>query len=229
MKRSGRNKTSSDAIVVDPQFYDAWIKYVFDRPVTNPQWYFSYWQDKPIEEFKATPTELVALLHQTFLRSGTDLTIYNAGQVNDGLNYIFSNSASNIIYALIEADVPEELRIYATAQIKHLYRDCFAKRCTNTLSHLNETGSSALNAICYMLWDISPLGSGKTVVFDVMEDALYIPHNACIESGLHGLGHRAHHDRAKVEAIIDRFLLRTPHLNPALKRYALAARTGRVQ
>lgn len=214
--------------MVDPQQYDAWIEYVFDRQVTVPEWYFSYWQDKPIEEFKATPAELVALLHQTFLRSGTDLATYSDGQVNDWLRYIFGSS-NIVFYALIEDDNPEQLRINAVAQMKHLYRECFAKRCSNTLSHLNEAGSSALNAICYMLWDISPLSHWKDVVFDIMEEALYIPHNACVESALHGLGHRAHQDRAKVEAIIDRFLLRTPHLNPALKRYALAARTGSVQ
>lgn len=69
----------------------------------------------------------------------------------------------------------------------------------------------------------------KDVVLDVMEDALYIPNDACIESALHGLGHRYSQDEIKVPDIIDRFLSKAKNLNPDLRIYAQSAKTGCIQ
>ncbi len=224
MKRKDKNSGQENQVKVDSALYDAWIKYLFDRPTTWPLWC----DDIDLIDFTATPEEFVALIGETMRRSGTDLRAYSDAQVANGLKYIFYNSVSNTVFTLVQDVVDESARAHAVRQIKHLYRDCFAKRCANVLSHRDEPGSGELNIFCYMLWDESPLSSWQEVVLEVMEDALTIPNYACIESALHGLGHRTG-DRSDVAAIIDNFLERTPQLRPELVNYAKAARAGCVQ
>ncbi|MBU0801065.1 MAG: hypothetical protein KKA05_08680 [Alphaproteobacteria bacterium] len=209
--------------MIDNALYEEWLRFLFDRkPEDDP---FD-WDETTIP---ASDEQKVMLMAQTFQRCGMDLAQYTDLQVNTGLKYIFSPSVSNLSCLLFGNGIDLNLRIDAIKAIKHIYRDCFSKRCTATLSHLSQQGS-ALNPICYMLWeDISPVKDCKIGVAEVMEDALYVPHNACIESGLHGLGHRYSSDRVRVTEVIERFLLKTPGLNPELRRYADCAKIGCVQ
>ena len=209
----------------ESSLYERWLKFVFDRPVTKPQWFFQA-DDDP---FDATTDQLVSLIGETLRRSGTDLLPFSDAQVDNGLNYIFFNAGSDVIYSICQKGVALEKRIDAVLSMKILYRDCYAKRCAPVLSHLDEPGSNALNHTCYMLWDASPLRSWKSVVLDVMQAALYLPNDACIESALHGLGHRAYKDRPAVSEIIDTFIRKTPGLRPELRAYALCAREGNLQ
>lgn len=207
----------------DNILYEQWIRFLFDRAETeNPL----NWEPS---EFPATDEQKVCLAGQTFLKSGSDLAQYTDSQVCNGLRYIFDTGLSDISALICQKGVAEDLRINSVLAIKDLYRDCFFKRCTRTLSYIDEPGSSPLNSVCYMLWDISPLTRWKDIVIDVMEEALYLPHDACIESGLHGLGHRYNHDKIRVTETIDRFLSKTSGLRPELKIYANHARTGYVQ
>jgi hypothetical protein len=64
-------------------------------------------------------------------------------------------------------------------------------------------------------------------VLVVMQRLLAIPHDACRESALHGLGHRRMY-YPQVTQFIDEFLRRTPDLRPELLDYAERARVGRV-
>jgi hypothetical protein len=59
----------------------------------------------------------------------------------------------------------------------------------------------------------------------VLRRLLAIPHDACRESALHGLGHWAIY-YPQVAQMIDEFLRNTPHLRPELVTYAERARTG---
>jgi hypothetical protein len=224
---------SKDKAAADPisdeelKLYEQWIRFLFDRPDTAglPEWYW----DTNLEEFSATPEQQVSLIGRTFERSGTDLLKYSEKQVNNGLNYIVNNAISNTVMLIIQKEVPEDLRIDAVLKMKYLYRDCFAKRCEPVLSALDEPDAGPINSICYMLWDTSPLCQWKDVVLEVMEYALYLPNDACIESGLHGLGHRFSQDKERVPQIIDRFLSKTKALRPELREYAARARTGYIQ
>lgn len=210
--------------MTDKELYKDWLQFVFDRPETTPEWFW----DITVDEFKATDEQKVMLIGETFLNSGRDLEKYTDSQVNNGLKYIFDVGISDTVSAITQKNVSEDLRIQAVLNMKHLYRECFAKRCTNTAFNSNHPDISPLNYICYMLWDTSPLGNWKSVVFDVMEDALYIPHDACVGSALHGLGHRVYKDPERAQEIIDRFLSKTKYLKPELKAYALEARTGQI-
>ena len=90
-----------------------------------------------------------------------------------------------------------------------------------------------------MLWEITVVnyweGSPDKEIFypaviDVMRFALTLGNDACIESGLHGLGHTADYaEPDSVKAIVDKFLLSHPDLRPELKKYAKGAALGLVQ
>lgn len=211
---------------MNDQLYQQWLKFLFDRPEVSggDEWYW----DINLEDFSATPEQKVLLIGKTFERSGTDLLKYSDIQVNNGLNYILNNAISDTIFLITEEAVAEELRIDAVLKMKHLYRDCFAKRCSPVLSHLNEPSDSPAWFICYMLWDVSPLCRWKDVVLEVMEDALYLPNDACIESALHGLGHRLYQNEEEVPKIIYKFVMNTKNLRPELERYAWKAKTGDI-
>jgi hypothetical protein len=204
--------------------YAQWLDHVFNRPVGDPACYFD-WQN---EEFHASREDLVYLIGRTCERSGTDLIKYSDGQVSNGIRYMFFNGPSDGIYALVQKGVAEDARIEAVRKMKNLYRDCFAKRCSPILCHLNEANQSPLNSVCYLLWDESPLGRWKDVVLEVMEFALYLPNYACIESALHGLGHRHHQSPERVDEIIDKYLSKTKSLKSELRRFAARAKTGAI-
>jgi hypothetical protein len=64
---------------------------------------------------------------------------------------------------------------------------------------------------------------------EVMRQALALPHDACRESALHGLGHWHRAYPSQTTGIIDEFLARNGDVRDELRSYALAARCGCVQ
>ena len=215
--------------------YNRWIKHVFDREETASAWYF----DLDAQPFEATSAELTTLFTETCGRSGTDLVAFTDRQVDEGLSYLFNNTCSDVPFALKDAAVPIGARLKAIGSVDALYADCFAKRCTETLSHLNEPSSCRINNICYMLWDVSPLvyweGNPEGPVFhnailELLAATLRSRNMACVESALHGLGHIQLYQPEQVDRIISQWLSsNSPAVPPPLVSYAKAARTGNVQ
>ena len=84
------------------------------------------------------------------------------------------------------------------------------------------------NRYCYMFWDICPLSPTEgrddrrgAVCLDVMRAILEIPHEACEESALHGLGEWATANPTAVRQAIDAFLRRRRvSISPALLAFA---------
>lgn len=210
--------------------YQEWLKYVFDHEVADklPQWYYA--EDAPV--FEASDDEMTELINRTFLNAGKDLTKYTDAQVDQGIWYFVSMSGANFLHSLKSPEVPLKRRLEAIQNIFHLYSDCFAKRCGETLGHLSEVGSP-LNSSCYMFWDISPLTVGEAheiqdAVLNVLEKILTIEHRACRESAFHGLSEMFYSRQGAAQEIIDRFLSKTK-LDDKLLAYALNAREGNVQ
>ncbi len=210
--------------------YAEWLKYVFNRPETTEHWYF----DWSIPDFEAKPAELTEFITRTCRDCATDLAGFSDWQINAGLNYIFSNVCSNCVYTFRDISVPLASRLDGIRAIATLYSDCFARRCSPVLSHLNEHAQSALNNICYMLWDVTPLAYWEetphkefyyAVVVEVLESALHVDHPACIEGALHGLGHVEMYAPEAVARVIDKWLP-DARISPALREYALNARRG---
>lgn len=216
-----------------PPHYQEWLQYLFDRPVTPNGWYF----DVECPDFEAENIDLAALITHTMENCCQDLAGYSDAQVSDGLNYIFNNSCSNVVFSLMNDEVPVALRLRAITSIKILYRDCFAPRCAPVLGHNDEPGANPLNTVCYMLWDTSPLSyweraQNKEVfyraVIDVMEDALASPNPACVESGLHGLGHVQAYFPEQAHNVIAAYQRRGVFVSPQLQAYAQQASSGYI-
>jgi hypothetical protein len=186
--------------------------------------------------FEASEEDYADLIRETFSRSGEDLSTFSDAQVNQGVWYLASPSCSSFIFSLRDGDVPTHKKVAGILSIYELYRDCFAKRCTETLGHTDEPGASDLNAICYMFWDLCPLlWLDKTkdeqlledAVFSVLENTIRLPHRACIEGGLHGLAHISYRNVSRVKHVVSIFL-RTTRLDETLREYAECARVGYV-
>jgi hypothetical protein len=217
-----------------PRYYE-WLKHFVDRPTTENGWYF-YVEDT---HFDADEIELNLLITHTLENCGKDLTVFSDSQINYGLMYIFNNSCSDIVFALMSDDVPAEIRLRAIDSIKILYEDCIAPRCAPLLGHINELGSNPINEICYMLWDASPLSWSESkpspereifynAVIDVLEEALTSKNPACVESALHGLGHIQSSCIEPVTEVIKNYL-KNVSVSTQLTTYAKQAILGNVQ
>lgn len=213
---------------------ERWVKYLFDNPTTEPKFYWS----ADFEYLNPGPVRTAELFAETYERSGELLKPFSDAQINDAFWFSVTNNASDYMFALRDESVPWELRRRAISSFAVLFEQVMAKRCTSTLSHFDEGPSSPLNSSCYMWWDFIPICSSRTLGGDsrldgeclaVMERILRIPHVACQESALHGLGHWAYQHKDEVVEIIDEFLKREARLRDDLVAYAEAAKTGCIQ
>lgn len=225
-KKQGKPKNS-----IDENLYKEWIEFIFKDGAEN--------SDLDEKYYRTSADDIVELIRLTCLRCGSDLKIYSNQQVNKGLNHLFDSASDNYVFSFEEADLYYTDIVIALQSIHHLYFDLFNERCDPILSHLDEKTDNPLNSICYMLWDVTPLAywpdnpNSKhyySAIATVMEKALNLSNPACIESGLHGLGHIHHEAKERVEQIIDSFLRKNgKKLHPDLIQYAKNAKIGYVQ
>jgi len=225
-----------------PPLFDDWKRCLFQRPPELCCIFDTNIADFSARagkyEFHASPAVSLALFTYTMRNMAAVAQGSSDRQVAFGLNYIFNGTYSNLCHSLITAPEAPEHRHEAIRSVYDLYAHFLAHRCKPALGHLSESKAD-LDIFLYMLWDVSPLAIWAQIqhpttrawpFLDVLERVLYIPHDGCIESALHGLGHAVYGSRAKIiPSIIDRFLAATPNLHPQLRSYALAARTGQIQ
>ena len=209
-----------------------WIAHVFDHPVTDPAWHWSL--DAP--QWDDTSEHNLTFIADTFECSGQLLARFTDAQLNEGFWYLLSAGCGEFMFALVEPAVPLGLRLRALRSFVPLFEQIMAVRCSPHLSHLDERPANPLNGACYMWWDILPI-HGKpedreraefdAEVLRVLRRLLAIPHDACRESALHGVGEWAIY-YPSVADIVDEFLARTPALRPELISYAQSAKVGMV-
>jgi hypothetical protein len=218
--------------------FDEWLNFVFDHPVTSPEWYWKINRDdwNPDKEPK------VAVSHITlaFESPTTAFSRFSDAQINQGLWYLVSNSCSNHMFALTNRLVPLAERRQAIAAMYTLFEQIFLPRCSGNLQHLDERVQGDVNPldiVCYMWWDLLPLiGDGvgpdqKVIteeILEVLRMILDLDSDACRESALHGLGHWHPYKSKQVEVIIDKFLASNRQIRPELASYAESARKGCV-
>jgi len=208
-----------------------WVGYVFDHPVSDPAWHFDI--DAPY--WDVAPTRVAELTAEMFERAGELLSGFTDEQLNQGLWFVLSNSCSNYMFCLSDATVAWPVRKRLLRSFVPLYRDLLAVRCAPVLLHRDEPGGTPLNAACYMCWDLIPIGDVPggsrelatlhQEIVGVLAELLQIPHDACRESALHGLGHWAMFT-PEAGRVVERFLERAQALRPELLVYARSARTG---
>ncbi len=215
--------------------YEDWIEHVFSHEVRKYQaaWYFDL--DAPWWDGPAAVT--VDYLTRLFEDPEPALAYFADSQIAQGLHYLIDTGAGGTVLALTESVVPLPERLRCLRSIGTLFARIFAERCTPTLSHLDEPETGPLNGVCYMWWDIFPIGAPAgdpeaddidDAILSVMEASLSLSCPACQESALHGLGHWQMRHSERVAAAIDRFLSCEEDLRPELVAYARAARTGCV-
>jgi hypothetical protein len=214
--------------------YETWIAHCFDHPVTPEAWYFA--PDAP--EWQAPAELTLAYLTRLFSTSVESVGKFSDEQLKQGFWYLVSNSCSDHMYLLIDASLPEASRLACLRAMKQLFAELFFTRCTNLPSHGQPAGAklSALNAICYMWWDVMPIhgepndprrAAFDAAVLDLLRDTLGIGSFACQESALHGLGHWSYYYRAQVGRIIEHYLADAPE-DAVLGTYARLAADGKV-
>ncbi len=202
--------------------FDDWVHAWFDHP-EDWDWISDY--DLP----DLSNSETLAHVTQLFRNAGALLVPYSDTQVGKGLDALI-NEMNSPLYALRDTDQPHATCQACLKSIYHVYKEVFAVRCPELLSH-NLKGE--LGFVCFMWWDIFPLYSGArpeldATVLTVMERTLALPHIACQEAALHGLGHWHRANPARVHGIIDTFLASQKRHRPELVSYAQTARRGMV-
>jgi hypothetical protein len=207
-------------VIVD---FDEWVARTFD-PDAEDIW-------------GLTPAIEVEYLTRLLADVTGPLEAVTDDEIGIGLWSIADSGGAATMLALGDTSVPLEERLACLDLVRNLYDELFAPRCSATLGHLSEDGGR-LNLTCYMLWDIAAYGGDlgtaegeriEETAIGVMEHALSMPHPACQESGLHGLGHRVARLPERVEPVIDRWLRAEAAADERLVAYAHAARTGCIQ
>lgn len=215
--------------------FEEWLIYVFDRPVDDVRlaWYW----DAEANWWRGGNAQIVQFVTQAFENAKTLLEPYDDAQLNQGLWFIASNGCSDYMFALLDPQVPGSARQRCVRSMHNLFAECFARRCTPHLSHLDEPGASPLNSACYMWWDILPIGAQPNdpdhagldrEILAVMESTLRLDSVACQESALHGLGHWQRSYPQRVTEIINSFLEKKSRLREELRAYAMSAASGCV-
>ncbi len=211
--------------------YPDWLSSIFDHDETKGDWRF----DLYLDDIEFTPEQVVDYVTQMFTYYDRDLAHYSDWQLAMGIDYIFNNSCSDYAFYLRDRPVSLEKRIEAILSLKVFFEKCYEKRCVPSLGHYSEKGN-ALNIPCYMLWDTTPLSYCEDkqdraaiykAVTEVMEFSMTLSNKACIESGLHGLGHMVPY-YPEAAKIIARNMHRFRRVDSRLKDYAKAAQTGYI-
>lgn len=227
----------ASAIGLDPAQYQAALQYLFDRPVPQVSGSAWYWDmDEP--EFEASPLEWTRIQTLVYSRAGTDLLAFDNEQVGMGLDFLMSNSISDVPFAAIHETVALHEAMQMMDAFKFLWRDCIGPRLSGVFERIGYGDSGTLGHVCYMWFDVWPtfwnvrhLSSWRDALWIVLDDMLGSPFRAVQISALHGIGHNKRYlERdALVDGRIDAFIRELDKSDVELKNYALAARSGMVQ
>lgn len=235
--------------------YNQQLQYVFNRPISNPAWYWqAHDEENPFGEEEDAMTAFL-FYEQLCQQPGLDLATFTDAQVGQGLTFLFDGSVSNLTHGFKKAPVPVKRKVAALLALSTLFKEVLAPRCAPVLSAYAQEASPPLSYICYMFWDVTPLAtwikyegmepiSADTMhhyqnskdemqvyyraIASVMESCLYLDNPACVESGLHGLGHLVVLQSGIAVPIIDRFLKNAKKQDARLLGYAKSARTGMI-
>lgn len=207
--------------------YDQWRDHVFGQPEDiNP-----VDADIPYEEIDAPTTTNFDFIDQA-LADAEIHQRYSYQQIGIGLQLIYSNCCSNLSFCYIEAG-DDARRVQGIRQMKLLYRNYFARHCTQPVNNVGNDFEGWLGFTCYMLWDVFVLYPGNAspamtaAGLEVMSDALKLTNDSCLVSALHGLGHWAG-ERPEAKTIVQRWLRRPTTTNQEVLEYAAQAETGYI-
>lgn len=211
--------------------YPAWLAHLFTHDA--PDWYFDHQAELPV----LPPEEIAAHTLRLLEAPGTLISSWTDTQLASGLTYLFDfGTGFADIREVGQESVTPAQRAGIAERIDRLWTQLFSARCTPTLGHLSEEGGP-LNTVCYMFWDnfygidVADPTERHTLdaaFVEAMGRILTLPHPACQESALHGLGHWRERAPERSAVLIDAWLAGRRPARPELVAYARAARTGCV-
>lgn len=141
-----------------PTLLQQQIEFIFNRPVTDPAWYWQSAEENDADPFNSDdPLTAFEFIEALCENPGQLLAPYSDDQVGHGLFFIFSGDCSNLAHGFKSAAVSFERRVEVLRTLFHLWRDVFGPRCKSELGASSQEKLSPLSFICYMFWDISPL------------------------------------------------------------------------
>jgi len=225
----------------DDLAFEGWVNYVFDHPRLEPQWwwqspesgYYQEWNDQ------ADPKRTLSYLTRLFAEPGELIDRFNRSQIDQGLNFIVSNSCSSHMFVLLDEKLSWEDRRACFDAMIPLYQKLMAPVYQNDLGHTQSASREAEfpTSGCYMWWDAIPIHGGmehrnqkkiNNAVLNVFEQVLKLRAESCLESVLHGLGHWHLYVPERTEPIVRQFLTRK-NMSLELRMYAECATIGAVQ
>ncbi|CAA7623628.1 hypothetical protein [Magnetospirillum sp. UT-4] len=201
--------------------FDEWITQVFAAATAAG----------PGVEEDAEPARALGHLTRLWERPEVLTDRFSADDIGRMLWFLVDPSCSSHGLTLGDESLPWLDRSRAIRAIAPLYNNLLARQCQPELSHGKASPVSEINMVCYMFWDICPLApqgaEGAATEHDetcltVLASILAIPHPACQEGALHGLGHWAEVFPKRVAAIVDEFLYRTEGVSDMVRPYAWA-------
>lgn len=210
--------------------FDAWIDDVFGRG-SGPD---SRLASDPSWEPEQDPSLAVLHITRLFQTCGSLRARFDAGTWGAGLLHLVDNGRSDYPFVFWEAEVPLQVRLAGLAAIHDVYAGLVARLLPAGASARDDR-LGALGYVAYMWWDVFPVHARgdyadpeavRATCLDVMERTLALPHRACQEGALHGLGHWRFAFPERVTSVIDGYLARRPRPHDELEAYARAARTG---
>ena len=202
--------------------FEDWVVAVFDESVEDP-----------------FPPPAEALAHLTRLLSDPVAALEGLSdeEIGIGLWSVLDSGGTGTVLALNDESLPLADRIACIRLIPRLYRELFMPRCQERLGQFSEQGGR-LEMICYMFWDVAAFGGApgtrvgnllEDAVLDVLEDIVRLPHAACQESAIHGLGHRVGRHPERAPAVLERWLRLDLARDARLVDYARYACSGCIQ
>lgn len=215
--------------------FDEWVSQIFDKPVTDPQWFF-------LSEYDGEPKPLPPIIEAEYMtllfeKPAFLVSRYSEGQIAHGLEYLLHNSSSDCVFHFVEQAIPEQIRVRLAHSLFFLFKDLLAVICSDYCGGPDHPDRRPADYVCFMMWDAGTLQiypdrpeqqKIDKAMLDTLVKILALPQRCCQKSALHGLGH-AHLDYPdKVREIINKYLASNLHLDEDLYEYALDAREGAV-
>ena len=217
--------------------FEAWMEYVFLTDKESDSEADLARLDYIVEPDWEVIPEVVSHMTHLFNHAGELLAPYSDEVVSYGLDYII-NEAGGCVHGLYHSSLSQEQQIAWVRSHYPLFRHVFAKRCAPVLGHTATVAHNRLNSLCYMWWDIIPVSGDPEInplptlwfeeALDTMRQILNIPHVACQESAIHGLGHWYYRHQHRVSRILNAYILSGRGLRAGLHTYALNARKGGI-
>ncbi len=224
---------SPQAFGIRPPRYEEWLNFCFlrfDGATTGDDLWNLYGDD----DLVFTDAEILDLYAATLENCEHDLGQMPDVMLGYGLSIMFEGHFANYVYQLCGNGVDRSKQIATLRSIEKLFRRVIEPRNLPLYVGESETSKCRLGWAVFDFWDNSVLNTFTDkarigAIIDVMEGQLKLNSDACIQSGLHGLGHQRWSASQRIESIIDRFLADRADVNPRLRTYALDCRTGCIQ